>query len=235
MQRPSLAHSPARPAQRVEQCIVGGILDGTFPAGTPLPGERRLARSIGVARPLLRETLHRLANEGWLTIAHGKPTRVNELWEKGGLGLLGTLSKYMDTLPTGFMLHVMEAICRLMPVIAGLVAARAPKALSTYLESILDLDDSAQSFVDFDWRLQRFMAAKTNNPVYIFIFNDIADIYTVQAAKFFLRYEAREASLKYYQDLAAVIHSGKIQVETVVSEAMGYRMEIWQRLEADQA
>ncbi|MBC2744842.1 MAG: GntR family transcriptional regulator, partial [Desulfosarcina sp.] len=92
----SSAIPPARPAQLVEHCVITGILDGTYPPGTPLPSERQLAETIGVARPPLRETLHRLATEGWLTIAHGKPTQVNDYWEKGGMGLLSTMAKYID-------------------------------------------------------------------------------------------------------------------------------------------
>ena len=95
------AVAPVRPAQLVERKIVSGILDGTFAPGSALPSEPQLAEALGVARPPLRETLHRLATEGWLTIAHGKPTVVNDYWDKGGMGLLSTLAKHLDFLPDG--------------------------------------------------------------------------------------------------------------------------------------
>ena len=37
--------------------------------------------------------LQRLARDGWLTIQHGKPTRVNNFWETSGLNILETLAR----------------------------------------------------------------------------------------------------------------------------------------------
>ncbi|MEJ1267509.1 GntR family transcriptional regulator [Pantoea ananatis] len=48
------------------------------------PAERELSELIGVTRTTLREVLQRLARDGWLTIQHGKPTRVNNFWENFG-------------------------------------------------------------------------------------------------------------------------------------------------------
>ena len=63
-----------RPTQYAEKVLVTAILDGTYPTGTSLPNERNLAEQIGITRPTLRETLQRLAGEGWIKIHHGKPT-----------------------------------------------------------------------------------------------------------------------------------------------------------------
>ena len=65
------------PAALAEEYIVRSIWDDVFPAGTNLPSERDLADKIGVTRTTLREVLQRLARDGWLTIQHGKPTKVN--------------------------------------------------------------------------------------------------------------------------------------------------------------
>jgi GntR family negative regulator for fad regulon and positive regulator of fabA len=107
-----------RPTQFVENCLVSAILDGTYSAGAALPNERTLAEELGVTRPTLRETLRRLAGEGWLTIHHGKPTLVNDYWKEGGLGLLGTLSKYADSLPNGFITHLLEVRLTMLPCVA---------------------------------------------------------------------------------------------------------------------
>ena len=64
------------PAALAEEYIVRSIWDDVFPAGTNLPSERDLADKIGVTRTTLREVLQRLARDGWLTIQHGKPTKV---------------------------------------------------------------------------------------------------------------------------------------------------------------
>ena len=58
--------APARPRAHAESVLLAAILDGTFPPGTTLPGERTLAAQLGVTRPTLREALQRLARDGWL-------------------------------------------------------------------------------------------------------------------------------------------------------------------------
>ena len=79
------------PAALAEEYIVRSIWDNVFPAGTNLPSERDLADKIGVTRTTLREVLQRLARDGWLTIQHGKPTKVNNIWDTAGPSIIETL------------------------------------------------------------------------------------------------------------------------------------------------
>lgn len=230
MQVESSVTSPARPALLVEHRVITGILDGTYPPDTPLPNERQLSEIIGVARPPLRETLHRLANEGWLTIAHGKPTQVNDYWEKGGLGVLSTLAKYIDTLPAGFVIHLMEFRSRLLPIIAGLAVKHAPDAVHNFLEAAGQIDDDVSAFVDFDWRLQRYLATQSRNPIYKLILNDFATMFEPIAAAYFSLPDARAASRQYYRDLSTAIQDGSRRVETVVRDAMNQSVTLWERL-----
>lgn len=224
------ASPPARPAQLVERRIITGILDGTYPPGTPLPNERQLAETIGVARPPLRETLHRLATEGWLTIAHGKPTQVNDYWEKGGMGLLSTLAKYIDTLPPQFVTHLMEVRSRLLPIIAGLAVDQAPDKVYAFLENAGKLDDDVKAFVDFDWRLQLFLATQSRNPIYKLILNDFSLMFETLATAYFSHPEGRAASRHYYRDLLAAIQAGGRRVESVVMDAMDQSIALWEVL-----
>ena len=224
------ASSPVRPAQMVEHQVITGILDGTYPPGKPLPSERQLAGIIGVARPPLRETLHRLANEGWLTIAHGKPTQVNDYWEKGGMGVLSTLAKYIDTLPAGFVINLMEVRSRLLPIIAGLAVEKAPDEVHTFLEVAGQIDDDVSSFVDFDWRLQLYLAAQSRNPIYKLILNDFSTMFEALATAYFSLPEARAASRQYYRDLSTAVQAGRRRVEAVVMDAMVKSIALWESL-----
>ena len=81
------------PAGFAEEYIIESIWNNRFPPGTILPAERELSELIGVTRTTLREVLQRLARDGWLTIQHGKPTRVNNFWETSGLNILETLAR----------------------------------------------------------------------------------------------------------------------------------------------
>ena len=82
------------PAGFAEQYIVESIWNGGFPPGSILPAERELSELIGVTRTTLREVLQRLARDGWLTIQHGKPTKVNDIWQSATLNVLDTLLMY---------------------------------------------------------------------------------------------------------------------------------------------
>jgi len=229
---PTSSSPPVRPARRAEHRIITGILDGTFAPGSALPSERQLAETLGVARPPLRETLHRLAAEGWLTIAHGKPTVVNDYWEKGGMGLLSTLARYIDTLPHGFVVHLLAVRSRLLPVIAELAVKRAPDDVLAFLDTVESLGDDAKAFAAFDWQLQLFMAGKTGNPIYKLMLNDFSGMFATLAAAYFAIPTARNASRNYYRALAAAIQTKGDQVETVVRDAMEESVAIWEKIAA---
>ncbi|MEM7696658.1 MAG: GntR family transcriptional regulator [Pseudomonadota bacterium] len=63
-------------AHRVYLTLRSAIMDGTYAAGSPLPGEPRLADQFAVSRVTLRRALDRLAEEGLVTRAAGKATTV---------------------------------------------------------------------------------------------------------------------------------------------------------------
>lgn len=79
------------PATFAEKYIIASIWNNHFPQGSILPAERELSELIGVTRTTLREVLQRLARDGWLTIQHGKPTRINDYMNTSGLSILDTL------------------------------------------------------------------------------------------------------------------------------------------------
>ena len=117
--------APQRPADYAQEAVVTAILNGTCPPGSTLPGERDLAAQLGVTRPTLRETLQRLACEGWLTIQQGKPTRVNAYWQEGGLSVLGALVRYSRQLPPDFVPNLLEVRLALAPAYTRAAVERA--------------------------------------------------------------------------------------------------------------
>ena len=103
------------PAGFAEEYIIESIWNNRFPPGSILPAERELSELIGVTRTTLREVLQRLARDGWLTIQHGKPTKINNFWETSGLNILETIARvgeFDDSPGTGivFQLDVEDAI-----------------------------------------------------------------------------------------------------------------------------
>ncbi|UXX95406.1 winged helix-turn-helix domain-containing protein [Streptomyces sp. AD2-2] len=51
-----------------------GILNGTFPAGQPLPSEEALAKQFGVTRPTVRQGLTELRASGLVEAIMGRGT-----------------------------------------------------------------------------------------------------------------------------------------------------------------
>ncbi len=219
-----------KPTLHVEQQVVTSILNGTYPQGAALPNERALAEKIGVTRQTLRETLQRLSREGWITIHHGKSTVVNDYWEKGGMGLLSTMSKYSEYLPNGFVIHLLEVRSDLLPVIARLSSNRAPEVIMKYLSGAGKLEDKAEAFSMYDWDLQVLMASHAGNPVYRLILNDFSRMFDSLGLQYFSLKKARKISLDYYLELYDAIARGGEDVEKLVLSTMSKSVEIWKRL-----
>ena len=219
-----------RPTQYVEKILVTAILDGTYSCGTALPNERSLAQQMGVTRPTLRETLQRLAGEGWITIHHGKPTVVNEYWQEGGLRLLGTLSKYSEYLPNGFITHLLEVRLTMLPSVAGRAARFQPEILLNCLAEARNLTEDAKAFSNFDWKLQMLMARNSQNPVFSLILNDFAQIFANMATHYFNLKAARQASRTFYRELTRAIKNHADTVEDVVKKAMEQSVSIWKEV-----
>jgi GntR family negative regulator for fad regulon and positive regulator of fabA len=223
-------NQPLKPAQYAEKTLVTSILNGTYPTGTALPNERTLAERIGVTRPTLREILQRLAGEGWIRIHHGKPTMVNDYWQEGGLSLLSTLSRYGGLLSNEFITHLLEVRVAMLPTLAERAASYHPKIILNYLETARTLDENAEAFSNYDWKLQLLMAKNSDNPVFALILNDFASIFKTMALRYFGLKMARQASRTYYHELSEAIEQNGERVMAVVKKAMEQSIDIWHEL-----
>ncbi|MFZ5572455.1 MAG: GntR family transcriptional regulator [Thermodesulfobacteriota bacterium] len=226
---------PLRPTQFAENRLITAILTESLPVGSALPNERDLARQLGVTRPTLRETLQRLAREGWITIRHGKPTLVNDYWNQGGLGMLATMSRYAEQIPDGFITNLLEVRLTILPVCARGAAEHAAARLMEHLREAPEPRADAGTFVRFDWRLQELFVRECRNRVYPLILNDFEQIYKRLAAGYFSLEIARESSGDYYRGLLAALPDDLDRVETVVRDVMKKSIEIWLNLQPSPA
>ena len=218
---------PMKPAAMAEHRIIKAILEGSYLAGDALPGERALAQALGVTRPTLREILQRLAKEGWVTIAHGKPTRVNDYLHEGGLGILTTLARFGDDLSPEMIRHLLSARALMFPGVASQAAENDPKAVSRYLK--VHPSNNAADFSQYDWALQMLMVHLAGNPVVRMIFNDFTAVYQVLGERYFSFKRARNASLAYYDNLQDTLDNGG-DVQKVVASAMAEAQALWEVL-----
>lgn len=194
-------NAPARPSEYTEAALVAAILDGDFPPGTALPGERTLAAQLGVTRPTLREAIQRLARDGWLTVAHGKPTVVNDYWVKGGLNVLGKMVERPAHLPPDFIPQLLEVRQHLAPAYTRLAISRAAMSVADLLAAAESLDDTPAAFARFDWHLHQQLTILSGNPIFTLILNGFQGFYEDIAQDYFARVNARSTSAFFYKEL----------------------------------
>jgi GntR family negative regulator for fad regulon and positive regulator of fabA len=220
---------PQRPSEYTEQTLVSSILDGTFSPGTTLPGERELATQLGITRPTLREVLRRLACDGWLTIHQGKPTRVNDFWQEGGLNVLSTLVRFSEKLPQDFVPNLLVVRLALAPAYTRDAISNNPQAVAEYLAGADLLPQNPNAYARFDWHLHRLLTIASGNPIYTLILNGFASFYEQMARRYFMFSNTKEASMAFYNDLYQVALKQDIDgAERITRKVMKQSIELWQ-------
>ncbi len=221
-------NSYARPSEHAESALVMAILDGKFPPGSTLPGERVLAGQLGVTRPTLREAIQRLARDGWLTVAHGKPTLVNDFWRKGGLNVLGRLIEHQAHLPADFIPNLLEVRLQLAPTYTRAAISRVPAVILDLLASAPDIEDPPVTFARFDWQLHQQLTIHSGNPIYTLILNGFSGFYEDIAQIYFAENGARELSVAFYEDLRqAVTNADPAAAEALTRRVMMASLDVW--------
>ena len=225
---------PQRPAAYAEQALVTAILDGTYPPGSTLPGERDLAALLGVTRPTLREALQRLERDGWLAINQGKPTRVNDFWRDGGLNVLSGLVRYGRQLPPGFITHLLQVRLDMAPTYTRQAVERSAAQVAECLAGHTHLDDTPEAYAAFDWHLHRTLTIASGNPIYTLMLNGFAGFYEQIARLYFARPEARAASRAFYAHLLAAAQRGDgPTAEEIARSVMRQSIDLWGQTERE--
>lgn len=86
-----------RPVVALYERIADAIHDGTYPPGSTLPSEPRLAGELGVSRPALREALLLLQEDGLLSVRRGVGRTVNDRPPRRGFEQLQPLEELLGT------------------------------------------------------------------------------------------------------------------------------------------
>ena len=224
---------PLRPAELTEQRLLQAVLNGEFPPGSTLPGERELAAQLGVTRPTLREALQRLARDGWFDIRHGKPTRVRDYWREGNLNVLSALVRHSQRLPDDFVPNLLAVRKSLAPAYTRAVVERGADQVIALLNGYADLQDgdSAGRFSTADWKLPHGLTLAAGNPIFTLILNGFADFYVHMACLYFTQPQARSASWAWYAELLAAARPGVAgAAEHVTRRAMQESIDLWHAL-----
>ncbi|TKB54253.1 fatty acid metabolism transcriptional regulator FadR [Ferrimonas aestuarii] len=189
------------PAGFAEEYIVKSIWNNKFAPGTILPAERELSELIGVTRTTLREVLQRLARDGWLTIQHGKPTRVNNFWETSGLNILETIARLDQDGVPDLMDQLLSARTNISAIYIRSAIRYNPDLTLEVLGQAADIEDEAGAFSDYDYNLNHSLAMASGNSIYALILNGFKGLYSRVGRYYFTHAPARELALNYYKAL----------------------------------
>ncbi|TDQ58037.1 GntR family transcriptional regulator [Mesocricetibacter intestinalis] len=189
------------PAALAEEYIVQSIWNNRFPPGSDLPAERELADKIGVTRTTLREVLQRLARDGWLNIQHGKPTKVNDVWQTSGLNILEVLVRLDSATSPALIANMLSARTNIASIYVPKAFKIAGGESQAIFSSLDTLEDNAQAYTAFDYHLFHKLAFTSGNPIYGLILNSLKALYTRVGHFYFSRPQARALAYKFYSDL----------------------------------
>jgi len=183
--------SPPATRDRVAEHVRRLIETGDLRPGDRLPGERDLARALGVSRPTVRSGLKALEAMGIVLSRRGAGTFIAEGPPDLGREPLGLLAALHGFTPN----EMFEARLVLEVGVAGLAAEQAnAEQLATIAEELTELFaavDDPHAFLVHDVRFHRALAAACGNRV-------LAALMEMVAAQFF---EQRRQTMGRARDL----------------------------------
>ncbi|ABU76725.1 fatty acid metabolism transcriptional regulator FadR [Cronobacter sakazakii] len=220
------------PAGFAEEYIIESIWNNRFPPGSILPAERELSELIGVTRTTLREVLQRLARDGWLTIQHGKPTKVNNFWETSGLNILETLARLDHESVPQLIDNLLSVRTNIATIFIRTALRMHPERAREVLATADEVEDHADAFAELDYNIFRGLAFASGNPIYGLILNGMKGLYTRIGRHYFSNPEARSLALGFYHKLGTLSREGlHDQVYDVVRTYGRESGEIWHRMQ----
>ncbi len=222
------------PAGFAEEYIVESIWSGRFPPGTILPAERELSELIGVTRTTLREVLQRLARDGWLTIQHGKPTKVNNFWETCGLNILETLARLDQEGIPELVDNLLAARTNLSAVFIRGAIRHNPEEAIKIISRYKDLEADGAAFAEYDYQMNHDLALASGNNVFVLMMNGFRGLYSRIGGYFFSHDSAQQVARNFYKELLEVAEQGKYEEVPLVVRNYGIESgKVWLQVRED--
>lgn len=219
-----------KPSEYARREIIRKIIQSDWDAGSSLPSERNLSTSLGITRATLREVLKLLEKEGWIKISHGRPSKVNNFWDEGGLGILSGLTENKDLFPLPLIRELLEVRADILPKCASRAFKKNFAALKKLVSGEFPSKNSSSSdFTSFDWNIQQKIILLSENRVYRLILNEFQPLLQFFSREYFKLSKGKETSVNYYFDLKNAVINRK-DPEQAVKHAMKQAIVIWDGL-----
>jgi DNA-binding FadR family transcriptional regulator len=175
------------------------IVEGTFPPGQPLPGERTLAERFGVSRSSIRDAFRMLEMIGLLEMRHGQGTFPRELSvDRLVTPLASVLTNRRDL--EGELMDVRRMF---EPAVARVAAARISDEDLAALRGILEAQrrkvKAKQSALVEDTAFHAALARATHNTVVVRIMETLNDLLTESRKRALKQMSRPERSLNGHE------------------------------------
>ena len=166
------------------------ILEGTFPPGRPLPGERQLAERFGVSRGSIRDAFRTLETIGLLVTRHGQGTFPQELDVERLVAPLTSVLSYRRDMQD----ELLDVRRMFEPAVARVAATRITEADLAALQRILESQrkklKNGRSAIVEDTAFHQVLARATGNRVIVSIMATLNDL-LVESRKLTLKQKGR--------------------------------------------
>lgn len=152
------------------------IVSGDLGSGDALPPERDLAVRLGISRPSVREAIRVLTAMNVVEPRHGGGTYVTSLDPR----LLARPINFLLQIEPGTFLHLFEVRQVLEVAAARLAAPKMTDELVAKLEELADAAAEAPRntarYPELDCELHTKIVEATGNPIYLSLYESIADL-----------------------------------------------------------
>jgi GntR family transcriptional repressor for pyruvate dehydrogenase complex len=197
-----------RIAEEIADRIRVLILDGTMPAGRPLPSERLLATRFGVSRGSVRDALRMLETIGLIETRHGQGTFPHELTVDRLVVPLASVLSYRRDLQD----ELLDVRRMFEPAVARVAATRMSDQDLADLQRILETQrrklKTHRSAIVEDTAFHAVLARATQNRVVMRIMETLNDL-LVESRKRTLQQKGRpERSLEGHEAVVAALRRG---------------------------
>lgn len=170
--------------EQLARGITDEILAGRLAAGSLLPPERELAKSLGVTRTSLKHTLARLEQSGLIATRHGVGSEVLDFAKTAGAGLLPLLVRSAASKPNEWIGEWIGGLFEARRLFGAIIAGEAARNRSELdveeLNSLVDelsFERRAERLQEIEAEVHRVIARSSANPVFVLVVNSILDAY----------------------------------------------------------
>ena len=197
-----------RVAEGVAEQIRMLMLEGTFPPGEPLPGERQLAERFGVSRGSIRDAFRTLETIGLLVTRHGQGTFPQELDVDRLVAPLASVLSYRRDMQD----ELLDVRRMFEPAVARVAATRVTEADLADLQRILEAQrkklKNGRSAIVEDTAFHQVLARATGNRVIVSIRATLNDL-LVESRKLTLQQKGRpRKSIIGHEAVVAALRQG---------------------------